>query len=379
MKKQKIAFCIPDMIIGGVESVFITILTELIKSPNLEISVFLHSKLTEPFYHDWFTKHPEIQIKVIYPLQTYFERLKKHTNFFPLKNIRKLIFSIYKKYKRLTFQISDIDIYIDYKNASFHKELRRISKPKITWCHGSFEFFQDAKLIKRLQYYDKMIVLTNEFKTEFNLHYPELQHKIIHLSNPIDQDYIIDQAKNAPTYSGKYFCSVSRLGTPKDISTIINAFSIFWELENQPDVKLLIIGDGPNRKKLEVLANHSAAKKHIIFMGTQTNPFGYMRNAMAHILSSTNEGFGMVLLESATVGTLNVSSNHKNGAMEILQNGQSGLLFPVGDLNSLAHIMCDIFNNRIPRTKIIKQCQDSLHRFDIKSISTEIITLLQKI
>ncbi len=379
MNKQKIAFCIPDMIVGGVETVFISTLEELLKYPDLKISVYMQSKLQEKYYQDWFNHHPEIKLKVIYPMLPYFENLKKRTNFFPLKNLRKLIFSLYKMYRRSIFHINNHDIYIDYKNASFFKELRHIKTPKITWCHGSFDFFQKSKLINRLKYYDKMVVLTDEFKDEFTLHYPSHSSKIIRIYNPITPEHIITKAKTGPTYPGRYFCSISRLGSPKDIHTIIDAFTIFLRTENTTDIKLLIIGDGPNRTGLEQHANQSTAKEHIIFLGTQTNPFGYMQKSMAHILSSHSEGFGMVLLESASVGTLNISTQHKNGAQEILLNGTAGLLFNIGDKHALSQIMSNIYHNRIPRQKIIKNSQLSLNRFNPKKITAEILELINSL
>lgn len=379
MHRKKIAFCIPDMIVGGVETIFISTLTELSQHTDLKITVFMQSKLNEHFYQDWFNAHPQISIKTLYPLLHYFEVLKKHTNFFPIKPIRKLIFSIYKKYRRLIFNLEHHDIFIDYKNASFFKELRHIHKPKITWCHGSFDFFQQNKLIKRLKYYNKMVVLTDEFQHEFNSYYPHLSNKIIRIYNSIDPAHITSMANCAPTYNGKYFCSVSRLGAPKDITTIIHAFVCFLEAEQYPDVKLLIIGDGPYRHNLELLAKHSNAQNHIAFLGTQTNPFGYMKNSMAHILSSNNEGFGMVLLEATAVGTLNISTNHKNGAREILLNGAGGILFDIGDYTALAKIMCDIYHNNIPRQEIIKKCQLSLDRFAPKTITKQILHMINSI
>ena len=69
MHRKKIAFCIPDMIVGGVETIFISTLTELSQHTDLKITVFMQSKLNEHFYQDWFNAHPQISIKTLYPLQ----------------------------------------------------------------------------------------------------------------------------------------------------------------------------------------------------------------------------------------------------------------------------------------------------------------------
>ncbi len=379
MPKTKIAFCIPDMIIGGVETVFISTLEELSKKQEFKIYVFTHSKQIDSHYQEWFNKHPEIIIRTIYPLSHIFEHTKKYTNFFPLKNLRKIIFSTYKRYKRNKLDIKDIDVFIDYKNASFFKELKKIKKKKITWCHGSFKFFQDSKLIDRLDQYDKLVVITAEFKQEFERTYPTQSNKIIHIYNPINISETLKKAANAPTFPGQYFCSVARLGAPKDIETIIYAFDKFWIQEHQPNIKLLLIGDGPFRQKLEKLARQLPSGKQILFMGSQPNPFGYMRNSIAHILSSKHEGFGMVLIEAAALNTLNISSNHKNGPTEILQNGNAGLLFEVGNSSALAEIMSKIYHKKINKQTMIQNSNNGIQRFSSKNITEQIIKLIKEL
>ena len=79
MAKTKIAICIPNMILGGVESVFCRTLDELLNVPDLEIVVLTHAKITEPLYLDWFKAHPETCVRTYYPLQHVFERLKEYT------------------------------------------------------------------------------------------------------------------------------------------------------------------------------------------------------------------------------------------------------------------------------------------------------------
>ena len=378
MKKINVAFCIPDMIIGGVETVLISTLEELLKTGEFNISVFMRSPLQEPFYIEWFEKHPEIKLTSTAPLVPFFENLKKHTKFFPLENIRKITFSIYKRYKRLTLSYGNIDIFIDYKNCQFFKELQNIKKPKITWIHGSFEFFEEHRYINMIKKYDKLVVLTNDFMNDFIKKYPEHKNKVANIYNPIGLDDIKSKLEKAPRYEGKYFCCVSRLSPPKDIRTIIYAFNEFYQRDNAKDIKLLIVGDGPKRKELEDLKENLVARDNIVFIGTATNPYGYMRDSIAHILSSTHEGFGMVLTEAAITKTLNISSNHKSGASEILLDGQGGYLFEIGDVIGLSKIMSIACTNDIERQKKIDTMYDSLERFSAKKTTEKIYSLIKE-
>lgn len=100
-KKIRVTFCIPVMIIGGVETVFVNTLNELLTNKNLEIKIISHEKITEPLYVDWLKSHPEVPVYVYYPLNDFFEGLQKYCKIFPLKQIRKIIYSLYKNIVRI--------------------------------------------------------------------------------------------------------------------------------------------------------------------------------------------------------------------------------------------------------------------------------------
>ncbi len=383
---MKVAFCIPYMIIGGVESVFIRTLDEMLNSiaadakyKDIEICVITHAKLKEPLYVKWFQRHSNIKICVCYPLQHCFEGIIKYTNFFPLRQIRKILFSVYKKIRQIRIKhlFSDVDVFVDYKNCSFFKELRFFKKRKITWVHGSVQYLIDMNINKHMQEYDKIVGLTDEFIADFKKAFPKLSDKVIRLYNPINKENIIEMAKVGPRIIGKYFCHVSRLEkVQKDLDTLIFAFDDFYLQNNKPDVKLVIIGTGPQEKRLKKLAASLSCGKNIIFTGALDNPFGYMEGAMANILSSKLEGLPTVLLESMTLGTLCVSSDCQYGPREILMDGKAGILFNVGDVKQLSCIMADIYYGNINTSGIKDVATKSLVRFSPKVINEKVMDLL---
>lgn len=380
MQQLKIAFIVPDMVIGGLETVFIQTLDCLSKSA--QVKVVIHTTLQEPFYIEWFKKHPDIKLYTLYPLCRFFEKLRKYTRVFPLSNIRKIVFSLYKKAKNRQAihkgLFSDCDVIIDYKNCQSAKIMKFLPNKKIAWIHGSINFFNEYNLIKDIPSYDKVVCITKSFLDDFLYQYPEYKKKITHIYNPINYKEISELSKQLSCPSGKYFCVVSRLDKDKDIATVINAFDIFWHKENKPDIKLIIVGDGTQTENLKKHANELESKKNIIFTGSIPIPFGYIRGAIAHILSSKNEGLGMVLLESAACETLNIASECKNGPAEILQNGDAGLLFTPGDEKHLADIMEKVWKNEVPRKEMIKKAKDNLQNFSVDKISEEIIKLIKE-
>jgi len=98
----------------------------------------------------------------------------------------------------------------------------------------------------------------------------------------------------------KYFLTVCRLAEEqKDVKTLIEAFSLY-----KGEEKLVIAGDGPDRKSLEDFCIQKNLNDKVIFLGMVDNPFHFMKNAQAFILSSKVEGFGLVLVEALSVASL---------------------------------------------------------------------------
>lgn len=373
LNRKKVAFCIPNMSVGGVETVFTTTISELLKKSDLEIVVVTLAKIREPLYVQWFQEHPDVKIYVYRPLSNCFEDIAPYCRGM-LNVLRKIVFGIYKKYRRVfmwvTHRLADVEVFIDYKNLEFARELAYFNKPKIAWLHSSMEYFQRTGAFANLSQYDKIVGLTDDFVDEFKDKYPQYADRIYRIFNPLDADAIKSRAKQTKVPSGQYFSHVSRLAAGKDIRTLLNAFEIFYT--QHPDIKLYIVGDGSMANDFKSYATTLNCHKNVIFMGAMSNPYGIMRGAIANILSSEYEGFGMAVLESVALGVLTISSNCKNGPREILEDGKAGLLFEIGNAEQLAtHMETALADTRV-RTKMIERATNGLARFEPYVIAQQI-------
>lgn len=376
--KKKVAFCIPDMVIGGVETVFITTINELLKNHDLEVVVVTHTIIREPLYIKWFKEHPEVKVYVYRPLSNWFEDVAPHCRGV-LKPLRKIAFSIYKKYRRVfmwaTRRLADVDIFVDYKNMEFARELSYFNKPKVAWLHSAMAYFKRTGAFANLSQYNKIIGLTDDFVVEFKDNYPQYADRIYRIYNPIDFDTIKKLAEQVKSPSGKYFSHVSRLVAGKDIKTVLNAFDIFYT--NHPDIKLYIVGDGNMADEFKSYANTLSCRNNVVFTGTMLNPYGVMRGAIANILSSEFEGLPTVCLESQVLGTLMIASNCKNGPREILENGKAGLLFDVGDVSGLVSKMEFTVKNKKECQDIVKEATKATERFKPSVVCKHITSLIE--
>ncbi len=127
--------------------------------------------------------------------------------------------------------------------------------------------------------------------------------------------------------------SVGRLTAQKDQQTLIRAFAL---VRKKVVAKLVILGEGENRAKLEALISELGLASDISLPGFHKNPFAFMSRARLFVLSSAWEGLPGSLIQAMACGCPVVSTDCPSGPKEILQDGRLGRLVPVGDATSMA-------------------------------------------
>lgn len=132
--------------------------------------------------------------------------------------------------------------------------------------------------------------------------------------------------------------SVGRLSQPKNHILLISAFSKVLDARR---AKLIIVGEGEDRKKLEALIDQLKLNNHVLLTGFMDNPYPYMYHASVFVMSSLREGLPTVLVEAMACGTPVVSTDCPSGPAEILEDGKWGRLVPVGDSDALAKAILD--------------------------------------
>ncbi len=157
----------------------------------------------------------------------------------------------------------------------------------------------------------------------------------------------------------KYLIGIGRLTKQKNFGLMINFFKNV--LVTNPDLNLVIIGEGENENDLKKLSMNYHIKEKIHFLGYQKNVFKYMLNAECFILTSLWEDPGFVLVEAALANLPIISSKCPNGPEEIL--GENGYLFKNNDLDDLSSKFKDflktskseIYKNKVIVKKRVKK------------------------
>ena len=143
--------------------------------------------------------------------------------------------------------------------------------------------------------------------------------------------------------------AVGRLTPVKDFSTLIRAFAVVCA---RRPARLLILGEGEERLRLEALARRLGLDGLIEFPGFVRNPFAYMASAAVFVLSSTSEGSPGALIQALACGARVVATDCQFGPREILDGGRFGRLVPFGDVPALADAILDALDGPHPQIPV---------------------------
>lgn len=139
---------------------------------------------------------------------------------------------------------------------------------------------------------------------------------------------------------------VGRLRLQKSVDTLIRAAAL--ARMDIPKIKVLVVGEGPEKSSLEKLSAGFGLSDCVEFRGTTANPEAYMAAADVFVLPSIFEGFGIVLIESFRAG-LCVVASAVEGPKELIENDRNGLLFPPRDAERLAQCLVRLHGDPVLR------------------------------
>jgi glycosyltransferase involved in cell wall biosynthesis len=182
-----------------------------------------------------------------------------------------------------------------------------------------------------------MIVASKELADDLKQNFGVTRAMVI--PNGIDAQVVRRKADDpgSPLAPSKYFISVGRLTAQKDVATLLHAFASARRKGLTDD--LVIAGDGEQRAELEHHARDLRITAHTHFLGHCPNPYPLIRRARALVLSSIWEGFAYVPIEAMALGVPVISTSCPSGPVEILGNGEFGILVPPRDPEQLAAAM----------------------------------------
>ena len=205
------------------------------------------------------------------------------------------------------------------------------SKKKIHWLHYEYEktnpngkypkLFMDA-----LPRFDKIVAVSKRVMDCFNKIYHQ-DDKTIVINNIVDSEKIREKSNEIileKNDSKKInFISVGRLSKEKGYDRLIEAIS---RLKNRlSNCCFKIYGSGNELENLEALVKSYKLENIVLFKGQTFNPYPFIKDSDVFILSSFYEAFGLVIIESMSLG-VPVIATANSATSELIKNDFNGLV-----------------------------------------------------
>lgn len=122
----------------------------------------------------------------------------------------------------------------------------------------------------------------------------------------------------------------------RGVKRVPDVVAIFAGVLAKRPARLALVGDGPELGKVEAFADRLGVRTHIDFLGERHDVRGVLAEADLFLMPSASESFGVAALEAQAMGVPVVASD-VGGLPEVVAHGETGLLFPAGDIVAMTH------------------------------------------
>lgn len=374
---KKILFGITSLTLGGAERVLVDLANALCDKYEITIfTIYAKGELEKQL-------SKKLKVKSLYNVE-YNDLTNIKRSIIPLKILlnRK---NIYKKY---IYDNYDVEIAFLEGPITRLFSINNKNTKKIAWIHNDItKVFGNGlksklkKILDKKIYskYDTIVFVSEDNLKKFNKEYKDIRNKYLEpikkevIYNYIDKENIIKKAeeKNDIVFNKDRinFVTVARLVEQKGIDRLIEIHSRL--IKNGLKHNFYIIGDGPEKEKLEILIKKQKIEETFKLLGKKENPYPYIKKADYFCLLSRFEGYGMVLEEAKILDKPIIITD--TAAREAVENYENARIFnntEDGIYNGLKNI---ILNNNKEKLK-----NDNKFEYDNKNIIEKIERLMEE-
>ena len=170
--------------------------------------------------------------------------------------------------------------------------------------------------------------------------------------------------KRIASNNEKIITHVSNFRKVKRIQDVLKIFKI---INNSNPSKLVLVGDGPERPKMERLARELEISDHVNFLGNLKSTKEVLNISDLFILPSSSESFGLAALEALACGVPVISTN-SGGIPEVVEHGKSGFLSEAGNFKEMGQNALNIISDNQTHNQFKSNAIKSAKKFDIQHI-----------
>jgi len=249
-----------------------------------------------------------------------------------------------------------------------------IDVPIVTTLHGT-----DVTLVGSHPFYKTAVTFSinkSDAVTSVSQNLKEVTKRLFNTKKEIQVvPNFIDIEKYQNTYKD---CDRDILARPEErvithvsnfrpVKRIADVIEIFYRIQNELPAKLMMVGEGPERKEAEHLCKSYNIEDKVVFLGNSSEVDKILCFSDLFLLPSETESFGLAALEAMASGVPVISSN-SGGIPEVNIEGVSGYLSPVGAIDEMAQNAIKILRDDTTLNTFKKGAQVTATKFDIHKI-----------
>lgn len=223
------------------------------------------------------------------------------------------------------------------------------------------------------EYSDLVVLLSNSFKQDFSFFIGELSDKVCAMPNPIPSKIYSSESN---TQKEKIVLFVGRIDMQqKRPDLLLQIWSKTYK--NHKDWKLIIVGGGEDLNCLKTYAS-SLHLENVVFEGNQ-NPIPYYQKASIFCLTSSYEGFGIVLIEAMNMKVVPIAFESFSTVRDIIDNNLNGVLIPPFDIDLYAEKLSELMSDDSMRDNYSNNAYLKSQQFQLDEIGNKWLSLFSSI
>ena len=249
-----------------------------------------------------------------------------------------------------------------------------IEIPIVTTLHGtditlvgSHPFYRPAVTFS-INHSDRVTAVSKSLK-EDTLNLFDIKKKIDVIPNFIDTEAIATKDKpcKRTLLAKKEEKILTHISNFRPLKRIVDVIDIFKGINSKIDSKLMMIGEGPEKRKAIRYVSDNKLKEKVLFLGNSNEIDKILCYSDLFLLPSEKESFGLSALEAMAHGVPIISSN-AGGIPEVNLNGKTGFISNIGDTDSMINNAMSLLSNPQKHKLFKKQAQLQAKKFDLESV-----------
>lgn len=342
IENSRVAFYIPSLIGGGAERVMVNLANEFAKKHikvALVVNVNKVGKYDVPDGVELFVLNANKTTEAIRPLVRFMREWR------PTHMLSALTYANFTAVIA-SFALPGLNLYISEHISVRHWRMQDRDSKNRGW---TWQFLTRILVFLLYPFASGCVAVSTGVKKEFCQLSPLTASKWMVIGNPVA---LPSRRRGGMIMPGEYMLAAGALAYQKGYEFLIRALPLV--LRHHADIRLIIIGEGPERSVLEQLAETLGVRERLVMPGFVRNVADFYQSARIFVHPSLVEGFGNVIVEALSYGVPVVATDCPHGPREILNDGEFGELVPPMDVDALSSAILKVL--RLPvQVEILKR------------------------